>query len=152
MRPRDERERIPLIELAVDRELDCTREAHYVGILGELEASFEEIAVRPVAIALAATRPASQIIPIVPTNGDTSIQSIQTVTLSASTLTAGNFRVTARKRHAEIPLIIANAGSIVDYAGLCLEQVVSTVCLEWVVLCSTTSTGLLLGSFEVING
>jgi len=78
------------------------------------------------------------------------IKSIQTVTLSASTLTAGNFGITARKRLFTIPIILANSGLTFDFAGLALPKIKEQSCLEILVLPGTTSSGAQIGNMEVI--
>jgi len=106
---------------------------------------------RTTTVALAATRPISCMLPILPASGDLGIKSIQTVTLSATTGTSGNFGVTATKQIAEVPIILANTGSIVDYAGLGLPEISADSCIMFSVLTSTTSTGLLIGSIDILK-
>lgn len=100
-------------------------------------------------VSLAATRRASTLLPILP-NNTLSIKSIQSVQLSASTLTNGNFGVTALKRIAEVPLPIVGVGAIADYADLALPLLQGTECLQLAVSAGTTTTGNLTGSMEVI--
>lgn len=111
-----------------------------------------DVAGRTTTVALAATRPVGCLLPILPNSADARIKSIQTITLSATTGTAGNFGVTAITRQLEIPMVAANVGAILDYAGTCLEQVSPNSCLMFGLLPSTTSTGNLLGSFEILKG
>lgn len=110
-----------------------------------------DVAGKTTTVALAATRPAGCLLPILPSGTDIRIKSIQSVTLSATTGTAGNFGVTAITRQLEIPMVAANVGAVLDYAGTCLEQVSPNSCLMFGLLPSTTSTGNLLGSFEILK-
>lgn len=89
-------------------------------------------------------------VPIVPTD-NLAIKSIQSVQLSTSTLTAGNFGITARRRLASAGQLLANIlPPGVDGLSLGLPVVQETSCLELLVLCSTTSTGICYG--EVLIG
>lgn len=103
-------------------------------------------------VSLAATRRAGTLLPILPSSTDKRIKSIQSVQLSATTGTAGNFGVTAMVRQVEAPIPIVGVGAVLDYAQTGLEKISKNACLSLVQLCSTTSTGNILGSFEVIQG
>jgi hypothetical protein len=109
---------------------------------------------RTTTVALAATRRSSTFLPIMPNVNDARIKSIQSVTLSATTGTAGTpngFGVTAIRRSAELPIIIAGVGGIADFAQLALPDLVGTECLALYLVCGATTTGNLLGSMEVIS-
>ena len=96
------------------------------------------------AIALAATPRASRLYQIIPVAG-TSIKKVNTVTLSASTLTAGSFGVTARKRLCSLGQSIANVSPPGDFAAIGAPEFKQTSCLEICALCTATSTGILMG-------
>lgn len=81
-----------------------------------------------VAVPLAATMRSGRMLPIIPDNGD-AIRSIQSVTLSASTGTAGNFGVTAQRLICEVPNGLANTTTLLDWAGLGLPIVANDACL-----------------------
>jgi hypothetical protein len=66
-----------------------------------------------------------------------------------STGTAGNFGMVILRRVAEIPLNVANVGTLLDFAALGLPQIYDDSCLSMMVLCSTTSTGNLQGSMMI---
>jgi hypothetical protein len=101
------------------------------------------------AIALGATPRASRLYQIVPNGGD-SIKKVNTVTLSASTLTAGSFGVTACSRQCGLGQPIANVSPPGDFAAIGLPEFKQTSCMELVALCTTTSTGTVMG--EIILG
>lgn len=91
---------------------------------------------------------AGRCIPIVPTDG-IPIKSIQTITLSASTATAGSFGVVARKNLCSVAQLVSNVMSpSVDAISIGLPEIKETTCLEMVVLCSTGSTGVIYGSLN----
>ena len=107
---------------------------------------------RTTTVALAATRRASLLLPILPNSSDLRIKSIQSVQLSATTGTAGSFGVTAMARQVEVPLPVAGVGAVLDFAQTGLEKISQYSCLFLALVCGSTSTGNVLGSFEVVQG
>jgi hypothetical protein len=107
---------------------------------------------RSTAITLAATRPASFLAPISLVTGTTGIRSVQTVTLSASTGTAGNFGVTLARRICSIPITAANVGTILDPITSGLIPIDNDACLWFVYQSSTTSSGILSGLITLAQG
>lgn len=82
---------------------------------------------------------------IVPADG-VQIKTIQSVTLSASSGTAGNFGITARKKLTTVGQILANVLSpSVDAVSIGMPEFKDSACLEMLVICTTTSTGNILG-------
>lgn len=106
---------------------------------------------RTTTVAMAATVAASRMLPIIGVNNE-GIQSVQSVTLSATTGTAGSFGVTATRFLTSLTLPVANFTSIADWAGLGLPRVPDSACLMMVQIPSTTSSGTLLGSTKLIQG
>jgi hypothetical protein len=94
---------------------------------------------------------AAETYPILLASGDTSVLSVQTVTLSVSTGSAGNFGVTLANRVCSIPLL-ANLGQILNYAALGLPIVQPSACLAYHLLPSTTSTGTILTELTLAQG
>ena len=107
-------------------------------------------------IALAATRRASQMIPLnsyIPlAQSGLSIAGVNSVTLSATTGTAGSFGVTATKRLASLLMPIANANFGLDWAGLGLMEVKSGACPFVIMLPGSTTTGRLNVNIGLIEG
>lgn len=82
---------------------------------------------------------------IVPNDG-IQIKTIQSVTLSASSGAAGSFGITARKKLTSVGQLLANVLSpSVDAISIGMPEFKDTACLELLVICSTTSTGNILG-------
>lgn len=107
-------------------------------------------------VSLAATRPGSLAIPL---NGLTPaagagkyIRAITTVTLSATTGTAGSFGVTATRLRMSIGTPIANFKSVADWAALGLPEIFNGSCLFPIVLTSTTSSGTVRGGCKIAHG
>ncbi len=82
--------------------------------------------------------------------GDTSIKSIQSVQLSATTGTAGSFGVTARRRIAS--MVTLSAGVAEPKQQSLLIPIPDDACLEIVNECTTTSTGNITGEIVLIQG
>jgi hypothetical protein len=82
----------------------------------------------------------------------TGIKSVQSVTLSASTGTAGDFGITLAKSLVEIPVVVANTGVILSPFETGLEQILDSACLAMMVKCSATNTGIISGSLGIFQG
>lgn len=80
------------------------------------------------------------------------IRDINTVILSASTGTAGNFGFTATRMRGVLPLFVANKGEVGDWAALGLSEIPNDACLMLIELCSTTTTGAVRGSGKIAHG
>ena len=107
-------------------------------------------------VSLAATRRASFMQPL---NGlipaaaaGKFIRAVNTVTLSASTGTVGNFGVTATRLRGTLFMPIANAKFSADWASLPINTIPNSACPFIAVLASTTSTGLLRGGGKIAHG
>jgi hypothetical protein len=104
---------------------------------------------------LAATRPASHMIPLnslIPAGTAKFIRGVNSVTLSATTGTAGNFGVTATRYRAGNFLPLANARWTADWAALGLPEISNSACLQMIMLTSTTSTGTLRATGKIVHG
>jgi len=109
-----------------------------------------------IAVSLAATRPASQMIPLnglIPAaDAGKFINAVTSVTLSATTGTAGSFGVTATRPRMTMPLPLANKAEVFDWAALGLPEIPNSSCLFPVVLTSTTTTGTIRGGGKIAHG
>lgn len=92
-----------------------------------------------------------QILPIGLADGDTGVRSVQGATLNASG-TAGDIGITLARLIAEIPVNAANNGWVFDAAGTGLARLYDDSCLFAVVMCTTTNTGLVTGSYNWVHG
>jgi hypothetical protein len=95
---------------------------------------------------------AGQMIPFQLAAGDLGIKSIQSVTLSATTGTAGNFGLTLMKRKASIPITTANIGYGLDAIALGMPWFETNACIAFMVQASTTNTGYMNGTMCIIAG
>jgi hypothetical protein len=80
------------------------------------------------------------------------IRGINSVTLSASTGTAGNFGFTATRPRTAVPIILANRCEVADWAAIGLSEIPNDSCLFYMILCTTTSTGTLRGGGKIVHG
>lgn len=107
-------------------------------------------------VSLAATRPASLMIPLnglIPSAGAGKfIRGITSVQLSATTGTAGSFGVTATRPRMTIGCPIANYKFVADWAALGLPEIYNNTCLFPIVLTSTTSSGAVRGGGKIAHG
>lgn len=93
---------------------------------------------------------AGRCVPLNPTDA-LPIKSVQSVTLSASSGTAGSFGITARVKLAQVGQLLANVQPpSVDAVSIGMPIIKSTSCIEMLCICSTTSTGAPMG--ELIYG
>lgn len=104
------------------------------------------------AVTLGTSVIASQMFPLPLAAGDSGVRSVASVTLSASTGTAGSFGITLMRRIAEIPLVIANVNTTQDVFALGMPEIPSDACLAFAVLASGTTTGVLAGNLSLIAG
>ena len=107
-------------------------------------------------VSLAATRRASFMQPLnglIPAASEGKfIRAVNTVTLSASTGTVGNFGVTATRLRGSLFMPIANAKFSADWANLPINTIPNSACPFIAVLASTASTGLLRGGGKIAHG
>ena len=80
------------------------------------------------------------------------IRAVNTVTLSASTGTAGNFGVTATRLRGTLFMPIANAKFGADWASLPISTIPNSACPFIAMLSSTTTTGQLRGGGKIAHG
>lgn len=89
---------------------------------------------------------------IAPADSGKFIRDVNTVTLSASTGTAGNFGVTATRYRAALYKPVANARFTADWAGLGLPEIPNSSCLFPIQIPSATTTGLVRATGKIIHG
>lgn len=108
------------------------------------------------AIALGATRRASFMQPLngfIPAaDSGKFIRAVNTVTLSATTGTAGSFGVTATRYRAALYKPVANARFTADWAGLGLPEIPNSACLMLVQIANATTTGIVRATGKIIHG
>lgn len=104
------------------------------------------------AVTLGTSVIAAQMFPLPLASGDSGVRSVASVTLSASTGTAGAFGITLLRRIAEIPLVVANVNTTQDVFALGMPTLPDNACLALAVLASGTTTGVMAGNLSIISG
>jgi hypothetical protein len=85
-------------------------------------------------------------------DGDTGVQSVQSVTLSVSTGTAGNFGIVLLERKCTLPLTFANVSNVMDFAATGLPTVQADSALMFVSMSTATTTGNIIGTINIVAG
>jgi len=80
------------------------------------------------------------------------IRAVNSVTLSVSTGTAGNFGITATRYRAALYQPVANAPFTKDWAGLGLPEVPNESALFCIVIAGATTTGAIRATGKIIHG
>lgn len=94
-----------------------------------------------------------QMFPFLLAAGDTGVRSVQSVILSVSTGTAGNFGLTLLRRIASIPLNPINiAMPPQDFFGTGGAQIYNDACICGMVLCTATNSGQIQAQLNLIQG
>ena len=106
--------------------------------------------------ALAATRPASHMIPLnslIPAAASGKyIRSVNSVTLTASTATAGSFGITATRYRGANYMPVLNARFTSNWADLGLPEIHNSSCLFGILATATTTTGIVRAAGKIIHG
>jgi len=84
--------------------------------------------------------------------GDTGVKSVQSVTLSASTGTAGDFGITLAKRLMDLSVDAVNNSKLYSPFDVGLPAITPSACLALMVYATATNTGILSGSLDIIQG
>lgn len=122
------------------------------GVNATCAVTYDDGSTGNVVVALAASVAASRMLPILPAVSGRYIKSVQSVTLSATTGTAGSFGVTATRSQTGLSLGLANAGVVGDWAYLGFPRIHDDACLFKIMIPGTTSTGALYGTGKLIQG
>lgn len=104
------------------------------------------------AIALGATPRRARMYPLISAVAGRFIRAVNSVTLSATTGTAGNFGITATRQRTVISTFVANKPENFDWALLGLPNISNDSCLQLVVICATTSTGSIRAQGKIAHG
>lgn len=80
------------------------------------------------------------------------IRDVDSITLSATTGTAGNFGVTATRYRGAIYQPVSNARFTADWAGLGLPEIPNESCLFGIQIANATTTGVVRATGKIIHG
>lgn len=104
------------------------------------------------AIALGATPRAGRMYPLVSAVAGKFIRAVTSVTLSATTGTAGNFGITATRPRTSVSVPLLNKTEVFDWAQIGLPNIPNDSCLMMIMLCGTTTTGTVRGQGKIAHG
>lgn len=104
------------------------------------------------AISLGATPRAGRLYGLISAVPGRFIRGINSVTLSVSTGTAGNFGFTATRPRTTVSSLVANKAESFDWAALGLPQIPNDSCLQLIMICNTTTTGTVRGQGKIAHG
>lgn len=104
------------------------------------------------AIALGGTPRQGRMYPLQSAVAGRFIKAVNSVTLSATTGTAGNFGITATRQRTVMGTFVANKVETADWAQLGLPEIPNDSCLFMVMYCTTTSTGVIRGQGKIAHG
>ncbi len=98
-------------------------------------------------------REAQRLIPLTLASGDTGVRSVGSVTLTATTGTAGDFGVNIIRPLISIPIVNIGVSTVKDLiSGLpTLPEIMSDACLAWAWLPNTTSPPTLFSSLHMVE-
>ncbi|MCT0199603.1 hypothetical protein KQ313_07930 [Synechococcus sp. CS-1325] len=123
------------------------------GVSATVNVTYSDDTSGNVTVLLAATSRASGLYQILPfAAGKTGIKAVNSVTLSATTGTAGNFGVTCTRYRAGLFTVVANKAEVFDWAALALPEIANDSCLALLQLCTTTTTGISKGVVRFAAG
>ena len=103
-------------------------------------------------IALAATMRTSRLVPLISAVAGRFIKAVNSVTLSATTGTAGNFGITATRQRSIVASYVANKGENYDWAQLGLPEIPNNSCLMFIVNCASTTSGSIRAQGKIAHG
>lgn len=95
---------------------------------------------------------AGQMQPVPLAAGDTGIRSVQSVTLSGTTGTAGNFGIVILKPLTDFPITAANTAMMLDAISVGLPVIQADACLALMMLCSASTQNPIAGQLNFIEG
>lgn len=105
-----------------------------------------------VATAMITSMPAFRMFQVPLQSGDVGVQSIQSITLSASTGTAGSFGVVIMDRLCAFSAVVPNVGNSFDFAALGMPQISDSSVLNFIHQGTTTSSGIIMGQVSILQG
>lgn len=105
-----------------------------------------------VSTAMIASMPIGRMFQVPLQSGDVGVQSIQSITFSASTGTAGSVQIFVLDRIASIGGSPSNVGVVQDFVSLGMPLIYDESCLMFISQGSTTSTGIIMGQLTIMHG
>lgn len=130
--------------------LECYADLGATTVTANCAVTYTDTTTSTIAVTVPATWRAGRLLPVPPPSGKV-IASMQSVTLTATTGTAGNFGVTCGERFAGPSINVQVANVPPPSKQALLVDVADRACLWHVVECSTTSSGDVSGEFTLVQ-
>jgi hypothetical protein len=118
------------------------------GVNATVSVTYSDNSTGNIVVVVPANTALHRAIDIVPTNG-LYIKSVQSVTLSATTGTAGSFGVTAVRELTSVMVEIANRVQVADWAALSLPIIEDNACVMLFALLTSTTLPNLVGRLRI---
>lgn len=93
-----------------------------------------------------------QMLPVPLAVGDSGIRSVQSVTLSAATGSAGDFGIVLAKPLIDIPVPVIYAGQYLDAFACGLPEIPNNACLAFMLLASASTMNPITGQVNIVEG
>lgn len=122
------------------------------GVNATCAVTYDDGSTGNIVVAIPASVAASRMYPIVSAVAGRFIRGVNTVTLSATTGTAGSFGVTATRPRTGMSTILANKIETFDWQMLGLPEIPNDSCLMLLMLCTATTTGTVRGQGKIVHG
>lgn len=105
-----------------------------------------------ISVAGIASMPANRMYQLPLQSGDSGVSEIRSLTLSASSGTLGNLWVLVMDRICSISSAVANVSAVSDFAALGLPAINDESCLVFVHQATATSSGIIMGNCNIVQG
>ena len=122
------------------------------GVNATVNVTYGDNSTGNIVIALGATPRAGRLYPIITATAGQFIKAVNSVTLSATTGTAGNFGITATRSQTSVSMPLANKTETYDWAQTGMPEIPNDSCLMMLMCCTTTTTGTVRGQGKIIHG
>lgn len=121
------------------------------GVNATCAVTYDDNSTGNIVVAVPASTAASRAIPIVSAVAGRYIKSVNTVTPSATTGTAGSFGVTATRQRTLMRTDVANKSQEYTWAQLGIPEVPNDSCLFFILPATSTTSGTVRGGVKIIH-
>jgi len=121
------------------------------GVNATCAVTYDDNSTGNIVVAVPTNTAASRMVQIIPAVAGKFIKSIQSVTLSATTGSAGNFGITVTRQRTILRTDLSNKGQEFTWAQLGLPEIPNDSCLFIVQVCVTSSTGSVRAGGKIIH-
>jgi hypothetical protein len=132
--------------------LECYTNLGATGVNFTIAVTYTDASTGNIVLAPGANFAASRVLPVLSAHASgLPIQSIDNVTLSATTGTAGSFGFTVTRELTSFESVQANAARNYIWSETEMTNILESTCICGYTMCSTTGSGSIVGSIKVIH-